>query len=83
MNEIKIELTEVNPQEFFGSQNRFLEKIRSYYPKLKIVALTATATPKVQDDIVKNLKIHNSKVFKSSFNRPNLFYEVRGKNEST
>ncbi len=52
-------------------------------PDLKIIALTATATPKVQDDIVKNLKINNSKVFKSSFNRPNLFYEVRGKNQLT
>jgi len=50
---------------------------------LKIIALTATATPKVQDDIVKNLKINNSKVFKSSFNRPNLFYEVKGKNQSS
>ena len=50
---------------------------------IKIIALTATATPKVQDDIVKNLKINNSRVFKSSFNRPNLFYEVRGKNEAT
>ena len=47
-----------------------------------IVALTATATPKVQEDIMKNLDIKNSKVFKSSFNRPNLFYEVRSKNEN-
>ena len=52
-------------------------------PKVKIIALTATATPKVQDDIIKNLKINNSKVFKSSFNRPNLFYEVRGKSKTT
>ena len=52
-------------------------------PKVKIIALTATATPKVQDDIIKNLKINNSKVFKSSFNRPNLFYEVRGKSQKT
>ena len=51
-------------------------------PKIKIIALTATATPKVQDDIIKNLKINNSKVFKSSFNRPNLFYEVRGKSKT-
>ena len=51
--------------------------------EIRIIALTATATTKVQDDILKNLKINNSKVFKSSFNRPNLFYEVRGKNEST
>ena len=52
-------------------------------PKVKIIALTATATPKVQDDIIKNLKINNSKVFKSSFNRPNLFYEVRSKSQTT
>ena len=50
---------------------------------IKIIALTATATPKVQDDVTKNLKIDNSKIFKSSFNRHNLFYEVRAKNEST
>ena len=50
---------------------------------IKIIALTATATPKVQDDVTKNLKIDNTKIFKSSFNRHNLFYEVRAKNEST
>ena len=50
---------------------------------IKIIALTATATPKVQDDVIKNLKIDNLKIFKSSFNRHNLFYEVRAKNEST
>ncbi len=46
-----------------------------------IIALTATATPKVQDDILKNLNIQNTKVFKASFNRPNLFYEVRSKTD--
>ena len=46
---------------------------------INIVALTATATPKVQEDIMKNLGIHNAKVFKASFNRPNLYYEVRTK----
>jgi len=46
---------------------------------IPIVALTATATPKVQDDILKNLRILDAKVFKSSFNRPNLYYEVRPK----
>jgi len=50
---------------------------------VKLMALTATATPKVQDDIIKNLKINNSKLFTSSFNRPNLFYEVRGKDDKT
>jgi ATP-dependent DNA helicase RecQ len=47
--------------------------------KIPIIALTATATPKVQEDILKNLKIVDAKVFKSSFNRPNLYYEVRSK----
>ena len=50
---------------------------------IKIIALTATATPKVQDDIINNLKIDNSKIFKSSFNRHNLYYEVRAKNDNT
>ena len=44
-----------------------------------IIALTATATPKVQHDIQKNLGMLEAKVFKSSFNRPNLYYEVRPK----
>lgn len=46
-----------------------------------IIALTATATPKVQSDIQKNLGIQDAKVFKSSFNRPNLYYEIRDKTE--
>ena len=49
--------------------------------KISIIALTATATPKVQEDILKNLKISAPKVFKSSFNRPNLYYEVRSKSD--
>ncbi len=47
--------------------------------KIPIIALTATATPKVQEDILKNLKIVDAKVYKSSFNRPNLYYEIRHK----
>jgi ATP-dependent DNA helicase RecQ len=46
-----------------------------------VIALTATATPKVQHDIMKNLGMLKAKVFKSSFNRPNLYYEVRPKTE--
>ncbi|MFD2585737.1 DNA helicase RecQ [Croceitalea marina] len=46
---------------------------------IPIIGLTATATPKVQEDIIKNLGMTNAKVFKASFNRPNLFYEVRPK----
>ncbi|MDV7139588.1 DNA helicase RecQ [Maribacter sp. TH_r10] len=46
---------------------------------IPIIGLTATATPKVQEDIIKNLGINDAKVFKASFNRPNLFYEIRPK----
>ena len=46
-----------------------------------IIALTATATPKVQSDIIKNLGMTDATVFKSSFNRPNLYYEVRDKSD--
>jgi ATP-dependent DNA helicase RecQ len=48
-----------------------------------IIALTATATPKVQHDIQKNLGITEASIFKSSFNRPNLYYEVRPKQDVT
>ena len=46
-----------------------------------IIALTATATPKVQSDITKNLGMTDARVFKSSFNRPNLYYEIRDKSD--
>jgi ATP-dependent DNA helicase RecQ len=49
---------------------------------LPIMGLTATATPKVQEDIVKNLAIQDAKIFKTSFNRPNLYYEVRTKTKN-
>ena len=59
-------------------------RIRSIVEEIQlapIIALTATATPKVQSDILKNLRIQDAKVFRSSFNRPNLYYEVRDKVE--
>ena len=56
-----------------------IERLGSNIP---IVALTATATPKVQEDILKNLGILEANVFKSSFNRPNLYYEVRPKTKN-
>ncbi len=46
---------------------------------IPIIGLTATATPKVQEDILKNLNITDATTFKASFNRPNLYYEVRPK----
>ncbi|NER12154.1 DNA helicase RecQ [Leptobacterium flavescens] len=49
---------------------------------IPVIALTATATPKVQDDILKNLGITNANTFKASFNRPNLYYEVRPKTKN-
>ncbi len=51
-------------------------------PALPIIALTATATPKVQQDIQKNLNMEESHIFKSSFNRKNLYYEIRPKIDS-
>ncbi|MBA6315051.1 DNA helicase RecQ [Cellulophaga baltica] len=49
---------------------------------IPIIGLTATATPKVQEDIIKNLGITDADLFKASFNRPNLFYEVRPKTQN-
>ncbi|MBJ6368297.1 RecQ family ATP-dependent DNA helicase [Snuella sedimenti] len=49
---------------------------------IPIIGLTATATPKVQEDIIKNLGIGNARTFKASFNRPNLYYEVRPKTKN-
>lgn len=48
-----------------------------------VIALTATATPKVQHDIIKNLAMTDAVVYKSSFNRPNLYYEIRPKTNNT
>lgn len=55
--------------------------IESIDAKLPIIALTATATPKVQQDIQKTLNLDDAKVFKSSFNRKNLYYEIRSKKD--
>lgn len=49
---------------------------------IPVIGLTATATPKVQEDILKNLDMSNANVFKASFNRPNLFYEIRPKTKN-
>jgi ATP-dependent DNA helicase RecQ len=55
--------------------------IESINDKLPIIALTATATPKVQQDIQKTLNLEDAHVFKSSFNRKNLYYEIRSKKD--
>ena len=69
--------------DFRPEYRKIRDIIDSINPEINIIALTATATPKVQNDIIKNLKIDDSKLFKSSFNRPNLYYEIRPKNEDT
>ena len=63
----------------FRPEYRRIRPIINEIGKAPVIALTATATPKVQHDIQKNLGMVNAKVYKSSFNRPNLYYEVRSK----
>ncbi|MCE3277942.1 MAG: recQ [Bacteroidetes bacterium] len=63
----------------FRPEYRRLRPIIEQIGKVPIIALTATATPKVQQDIQKNLGMTSANLFKSSFNRSNLYYEVRPK----
>ena len=63
----------------YRNLKKIIERIRDNIP---IVGLTATATPKVQEDILKNLGIQDANTFKASFNRPNLYYEVRPKTKN-
>ena len=63
----------------FRPEYRRIREMVEMIGRAPIIALTATATPKVQDDIQKNLGIMDATVFKSSFNRANLYYEVRDK----
>lgn len=70
--------------DFRPEYRRIKSIVAQIAPNLPIIALTATATPKVQQDIQRNLQMEEADLFKSSFNRTNLFYEVRPKikNES-
>ena len=63
----------------FRPEYRRIRNIIDDIGNAPVIALTATATPKVQSDILKNLGITDATVFKSSFNRPNLYYEIRDK----
>jgi ATP-dependent DNA helicase RecQ len=65
--------------DFRPEYRKIRQVISNIGENIPIIALTATATPKVQHDIQKNLQMNNATVFKSSFNRTNLFYEVRAK----
>ncbi len=65
----------------FRPEYRRIRTLVDQIGRAPMIALTATATPKVQSDILKNLGIPDATVFKSSFNRPNLYYEIRDKVE--
>ncbi|HYF32491.1 MAG TPA: DNA helicase RecQ [Chitinophagaceae bacterium] len=65
--------------DFRPEYRRLREMMNQINPDIPVIALTATATPKVQSDIVKNLDLRNPNIFISSFNRPNLYYEIRPK----
>ena len=67
----------------FRPEYRRIRPIIDTIGRSPIIALTATATPKVQHDIQKNLAILDADIFKSSFNRPNLYYEVKSKQDVT
>ncbi len=66
----------------FRPEYRNLKHIIKQLGDVPIIGLTATATPKVQEDILKNLDMPNANTFKASFNRPNLYYEVRTKTKN-
>ncbi|SFF16376.1 DNA helicase RecQ [Flavobacterium xueshanense] len=66
----------------FRPEYRNLKHIIKQLGDVPIIGLTATATPKVQEDILKNLDMTDAKTFKASFNRPNLYYEVRTKTKN-
>ena len=66
----------------FRPEYRRIRPIINEIGSRPLIALTATATPKVQHDIQKNLGMTDAAVFKSSFNRPNLYYEVRPKTQN-
>ena len=66
----------------FRPEYRNLRSIIKQLGDVPIIGLTATATPKVQEDILKNLDMPNANTFKASFNRPNLYYEIRPKTKN-
>ncbi len=67
----------------FRPEYRQLQILRQRYPQVPIMALTATATPRVRQDISQQLTLQNPQVHVASFNRPNLYYEVRRKNRNS
>lgn len=89
LNEVKISFVAIDEAHCisewghdFRPEYRNLRNIIRQLGDVPIIGLTATATPKVQEDILKNLEMPNANVFKASFNRPNLFYEIKSKTKN-
>ncbi len=90
-NEVKVSFVAVDEahcisewgHDFRPEYRRIREIIDQLGKKIPVMALTATATPKVQSDIVKTLGLRKPNIFKSSFNRTNLYYEIRTKKSPT
>src|SRR5437667_2282962 len=66
----------------FRPEYRELKKLRTHFPEVPIMALTATATERVRDDIIKQLKLRHPRCYVASFNRPNLTYRVVAKSSA-
>jgi ATP-dependent DNA helicase RecQ len=67
----------------FRPEYRQLSQLRQYFPSIPFIALTATATERVREDIARQLQLREPNIHISSFNRPNLYYEVRRKNSNS
>src|SRR5204863_6481244 len=66
----------------FRPEYRKLKKLRTHFPDVPMMALTATATERVRDDIIKQLKLRQARCYVASFNRPNLTYRVIAKSSA-
>jgi ATP-dependent DNA helicase RecQ len=66
----------------FRTEYRQLQLLKEVFPEVPVMALTATATPVVQEDIIKQLKLSDYKIFKASFNRKNLHYQIKPKDNA-
>ncbi len=67
----------------FRPEYRQLSQLRSRFPQVPMMALTATATERVRADIIRQLSLQNARVHVASFNRPNLYFEVRSKHKQS
>ncbi|MFY8096477.1 MAG: DNA helicase RecQ [Flavobacterium sp.] len=89
LNEVKLSFVAIDEAHCisewghdFRPEYRNLRNIIRQLGDIPIIGLTATATPKVQEDILKNLDMPDAQVYKASFNRPNLYYEIRPKTKN-